>query len=186
MLLYGIFEDKGYKFEAYIPDSDEEPVAFELRIVIDNELKCALLIPMMYVPTFGVDMGDRQLLESVLDRVLALLPESIAFSDSELLALKKLEEDIGGKVERKKHQSWLDSPNRSVGQFEYTVGLFAENFAYLLGSREAMDRWLETKVPELGDHTPEQALHLGMSEAVIKYLFKCTDQDLTGAAETRD
>jgi hypothetical protein len=127
--------------------------------------------------------ASRQLLESVLDRVLALLPESIAFSDSELLALKKLEEDIGGKVEHKKHQSWLDSPNRRVGQFEYTVGLFAENFAYLLGSREAMDRWLETKVPEFGDRTPEQALHLGMSEAVIKYLFQCADQGPAGPEE---
>ena len=59
MLLYGEFQDRGYTFEAYIPNSDAEPVAFELRILVGAHSKYVLLVPLLYTPTFGVD-GVRQ------------------------------------------------------------------------------------------------------------------------------
>ena len=96
MLLFGTFEERGYRFESYIPSLDTEPVAFELRIIVGEVTKYSLLVPMLYVPTFGVDAGDIQSLEATLDRILPLLPEIRDFGPNVILALSKLEEDVGG------------------------------------------------------------------------------------------
>lgn len=184
MLLYGKFEDRGYKFEAYIPNSDAEPVAFELRIIIGEEPKYVLYVPMTYVPTFGVDAGDIQVLEGALDQVLGLLPEPHNFGSDDILALDKLEAEIGGKEARKQKQGGLPPNSREHGQFEYTVELFAANFASLLGGRESMDRWMKTKMPQFGDHTPEEALRLGMTQDVVNYLFQLAHQTSSNSAGT--
>ena len=172
MLLYGKFEDGGYKFEAYIPNSDAEPVAFELRIIIGAESKYVLYVPMTYVPAFGVDAGDIQFLESVLDQILNLLPESPNFGSEDVLALDKLEAQIGGGEARKQKREGFPPNIREYGQFEYTVELFAAKFAALLGGRESMGQWMKTKLPQFGDHTPEEALRLGMTQDVLEYLFQ--------------
>ncbi|RDS78938.1 hypothetical protein DWU98_20180 [Dyella monticola] len=183
MLLYGTFEERGYTFEAYIPTDDAEPVAFELRIIVGGELKHSLLVPMTYTPTFGVDAGDRQMIESILDRVLAVLPNSHEFGAKAVHALEELETEIGGKQARKQHQNWLDSPGRRCGQFEYTTDLFAAQFAELVGGREAMDKWMKTKTPQFGDRTPEEALHLGMTQAVINHLLELAQQSSKGGTD---
>jgi hypothetical protein len=172
MLLYGIFEEKGYKFEAHIPDSDTDPVAFELRIIVGADSKYGLLIPMTYVPTFGVDVGDIQCLESVLDQILQILPDSRSFGPDTVAALDRLETEIGGKEMREQHRSNLNSLRREHGQFEYTTKLFTAKFADLMGGHESMDRWMRTKMPQLGDRTPEEALRLGMAQEVVAYLLQ--------------
>ena len=129
MHLYGRFEEKGYKFEAYVPDSDMEPVAFELRILDGEETKYALLIPLTYTPTFGVDVGDSQYLEAILDQILGSLPNARDFSAKDVLALDKLEADIGGKRVREQHERGLNSASQEGGQFKYrgSAGIRTKN-----------------------------------------------------------
>lgn len=184
MLLYGSFEEKGYTFEAYIPNSDMEPVAFELRILVGVEIKYALLVPLTYTPTFGVDAGDVQQLEAIFDQILGFIPEAHDFGTKEITALDKIEAHIGGQRLREHHQRWLNSPNRQTGQFEYTAGLFADRFADLLGGREAMDQWMKTTMPQFGGRTPEEALRLGMAQEVINHLLKTASQKSTDASGT--
>ena len=171
MLLYGEFQERGYAFKAYIPNSDAEPVAFELRVLVDAKSRYVLLVPMLYTPTFGVDAGDMQKLEAILEQILGFLPEARDFSDEDIQALGKLEEDIGGKELRERHQQRRNASPQG-GQFEYTAELFANKFADLLGGQEAMARWMETTVPQLGDRTPEDALRLGMAQEVVTYLLQ--------------
>lgn len=182
MLLYGTFEENGYAFEAYIPSSDADPVAFELRIIVETEAKFVLFVPMTYVPTFGVDVGDIQFLESVLDRVLRLLPERHDFGADSIVALSKLEAEIGGGAARDQHLHGLSPSSREHGQFEYTTELFAARFADLVGGRESMGLWMKTKLPEFGDHTPEEALRLGMTHEVVEYLLQHADHSLANSS----
>lgn len=172
MILYGTFEERGYKFEAYIPDDDAEPVAFDLRIIVGPELKYAMLLPMTYVPTFGVDVGDIQSLESTLDRCLQILPDACEFGPYVVATLDRLEADIGGKSLRERHQASSASARQGHGQFEYTAELFASKFATLMGGRKSMDRWMQTKLPAFGERTPEEALRLGMTQDVVNYLLQ--------------
>jgi hypothetical protein len=172
MLLYGSFEDKGYRFEAHIPDSDTEPVAFEFRILIGTESKYVLLIPMNYTPTFGVDVGDTQRLESVLDQVLKILPRADQFGAEHVLALDQLDAEIGGKEEQERHHQYTLSSATQIGQFEYTASLFAERFKDFVGGRDAMDRWMETPLNALGGRSPKEALRLGMTQSVIDNILQ--------------
>jgi Protein of unknown function (DUF2384) len=175
MLLYGDFQDRGYTFEAHIPNSDAEPVAFELRVLVNAESKYVLLVPMLYTPTFGVDVGDTQKLEAILEQMLALLPEAHNFSNKEIEALDKLEAMIGGKELRERHQQPRNT-SPTGGQFEYTDELFANRFADILGGPEAMSQWMKSTVPQLGDRTPEDALRLGMADEVVTYLMQLVDR----------
>ena len=171
MLLYGRFQEKGYTFEAYIPNSDAEPVAFGLRVLVGAESKYVLLVPMLYTPTFGVDAGDLRKLEDILEQILGSLAEAHDFSDKDVQALDQLEADIGGKEIRDRHQQRQNtSPKR--GRFEYTAELFANKFGDLIGGQEAMGQWMKTTVPQLGDRTPEDALRLGMTHEVVTYLLQ--------------
>ncbi|MGH8190792.1 MAG: hypothetical protein ACREP2_05035 [Rhodanobacteraceae bacterium] len=170
MQLYATFEDKGYAFQAYIPENDDEPVAFEFRILIGDEQKHVLLVPIVHTPVFGVDVDDARFAESVIDRVLAILPPTGQFDATTIAALDALEMELGGKGAREDHAKWRES-TKAVGPFEHTGGLFAQRFADSLGSREAMDQWMQTRQPELGDQTPAQALHLGMFQDVLKLLL---------------
>lgn len=171
MLLYGTFEEKGYTFEAHIPDSDLEPMAFELRILKAGLQAFVFLVPMTYQPTFGVDVGDIQFLESILDRVLKILPESGALKDKHLLALRQLEEEVGGTELRSRHTTEQGLVGGEVGAFERTTNLFIAKFAPLLGGDEAMRQWMKKKLPQFNDHTPEEALRLGMTQDVVTFLL---------------
>jgi len=172
MLSYGSFEDKGYRFEARIPDSDMEPVAFELRIFVGTESKYLLLIPMTYAPTFGVDVDDMQKLESVLDQILELLPQASQFGADQVLALDQLNAKIGGKEEQERHHRFMLSSHKQTGPFEYTSSLFSERFKDFVGGRDAMDLWMKTPLEELGGRSPEEALRLGMTESVIEAVLQ--------------
>lgn len=178
MLLYGTFEDKGYRFEARIPDSDIEPVAFELRIFVDTQLKYLLLIPMMYTPTFGVDVGDIQKLEFVLDQILNLLPQASQFGADHVLALDQLNAEIGGKEEQERHRRFILSSGKKNGQFEYTSSLFSERFKDFAGGRDAMDLWMKTPLATLGGRSPEEALRLGMIESVMEAILQLPKRSL--------
>lgn len=171
MLLYGTFQERGYTFEAYIPNSDAEPVAFELRVLVGTESKYVLLVPMLHTPTFGVDTGDMQKLEAILEQILGFLPEARDFSDQDIRSLDKLGEDVGGREIRDRHQQRRNSSPKG-GHIEYTTELFANKFADLLGGQEAMSQWMKTTLPELGDRTPEDALRLGMAQDVVAYLLQ--------------
>ena len=176
MILYGTFEEKGYSFEAYIPNSDDEPIAFNLRILCEGDLKYALLIPLLHTPTFGVDVSDMQHLEATLEKVLILLPDAQHFSATDVQALETFEEEIGGKWSREKIKQRQNSAVEIQGQFEYTAELFANKFSELLGGRRNMALWMSTNAPQLGDRTPEEALRLGMFQNVMRYLVQVAEQ----------
>lgn len=167
MQLYGTFEDKGYRFEAHIPSGHGDPVAFELRILIGDAFKYTLLAPMVYVPKFGVDVCDAQMLERVTDKVLALLPPPELFGTETLVALDALEKEIGGKELRARFASAPGGAEDAGDDFDYVDDLFAARFADAFGDRRAMDAWMKTKQPKLGDRTPSEALRLGTAREVI-------------------
>lgn len=170
MQLYGAFEDKGYRFEAHMPSGQGDPVAFELRIFIGDERKYTLLAPMAYVPTFGVDVGDVRMLERATDKVLALLPVPEQFGPKAVAALDALEEEIGGKGLHARFASICGGAGDAGNDFDYVDGLFAARFADAFGDRKAMDAWMKTRQPKLGDRTPSEALRLGMARDVIELL----------------
>lgn len=170
MQRYGAFEDKGYQFEALIPDQDDERVAFELRILAGGDLKFTLLVPMAHTPVFGVDVDDGRYLESALDRILAILPPAAQFDTTTIASLDAFEVEIGGRSVRDEHAQRTDHPPHNPGPFEYTGGLFVQRVAEVLGGREAADQWMETSRPELNGLTPMHAIRVGMVPEVLKLL----------------
>ncbi len=72
--LYGSFEERGYKVEAYIPNSDEVPLAFVLRAYKEDELVKEMKVPMHYRPIFGVDVADVAALEEKTEELMKTLP----------------------------------------------------------------------------------------------------------------
>lgn len=88
--LFGKFTEKGYLFQSFIPASERERTAF--RVVVtrqsDNKALFSYSVPMLYAPRFGVDQGDRAILEDATDKVLGCLPEAAAFSEATLSRLK--------------------------------------------------------------------------------------------------
>lgn len=79
---YGAFEEKGYRFESYVPSEKADPVEFKLRILINDAIVASFSIPMVYRPVFGVDVGDASTLEEVTECILQSLPEPTAFNDA--------------------------------------------------------------------------------------------------------
>lgn len=177
MQRYGTLCERGYTFEAFTPTKNDDPIAFNLRILVGGQVKYSLLIPMLYPPAFGVDVGDASQLEAVVDQVLELLPPPGQFDAAVIAALDLLEASLGGTALRNDHASEKRSDSGRVGHLEYVEGLFAQSFACLLGGREAIDKWLGTKQQELGWRTPAEALHLGMVPEVLKLLQTQTGID---------
>ena len=86
---YGQFDERGYHFEARIPAGPQEERAFLLTVARDDVTLLELLVPMVYAPVFGVDVGDTAALEAATDRLIALLPEGAPTeADLERLALE--------------------------------------------------------------------------------------------------
>jgi hypothetical protein len=100
---YASFDDKGYTFQADLPASDAEPLAFRVRISVGESEKYRLFIPMVYPPRFGVDVGDIQQLEAVADEVLGLLPAPADFQPTTIQALDALETKLGGQEAKAWH-----------------------------------------------------------------------------------
>jgi len=126
---------------------------------------------MTYVPTFGVDIGDIRYLESVLDRVIQILPDATDIGPNHILLLHQVEDDIGGARLRKKHIAGKGPGNSKQGDFEYTADLFVERFAPLMGDAKAMHEWMREARPQLNGLTPEEALRLGMVQRVVDVLL---------------
>lgn len=86
---YGQFDERGYHFEARIPAGPHEERAFLLTVARDDVPLLELLVPMVYAPVFGVDVGDTAALEAATDKLLQLLPDGApAEADFERLSVE--------------------------------------------------------------------------------------------------
>lgn len=171
MHLYGTFDEKGYRFESRIPSERGEPHAFELRILVDGQPRHTLLIPAAHPMTFGIDVEDANHLNSVVDRLLELLPPPSEFSAKAIAALDLLEAAIGGKAMRERYARKPDEvSDRADGEFARVGNLLARSLVALFGGRAALDAWMKAERPELGNRTPGEALHLGMVKEVLGLL----------------
>ena len=168
MQLYSHFEERGYRLEAYIPNDDDDLVAFEIRIFIEDQRKKTLLIPMLYVPVFGVDIGDVNTLESAADEIMKALPDVNAFDDATTTSLELIEKRFGGEELRHRRARGQKEVH---GQFQWTGNAFFETvIAPIFGDAEDGKKWMKEKKTELGDRTPEEALRLGMAREVLQLL----------------
>lgn len=165
MQFYSAFEERGYRIEAYIPDSDDEPVAFEIRILIDQDVRKDLLLPITHAPVFGVDVDDLALLEAFADQLMKLLPSPVAFDTGTEAVLEELERRYGGQVERV--SAALRQARSNEGDFAYTESLLAATFSRMLGIDATV--WLHQPAAELGNKTPLQALRSGEIREVLAY-----------------
>jgi len=102
MHLYSHFEEKGYRIEAYIPNTDTDIDAFEIHVLIDGERKKTLYVPLVYLPVFGVDVGDMNTIEAFADAMMKALPEAQSFDESASAALDEIESNFGGQIVRSK------------------------------------------------------------------------------------
>lgn len=170
MYLHSHFEEKGYRFEAYVPDSDVDPVEFELRILVDGTPKVSLSIPMTCRPVFGIDTDDLATLEMVADALLKTLPEPKEFVEATVGALLAISREHGG-------SEWRSSPAASpkgdrASSFEDTQAALLETIAPLFVNAEAALLWFGTELDELGGLTPAQALRRGKGPEVFSLLGK--------------
>ena len=166
MKLYGGFEKNGYAIQVHMPTSDPELPAFEVRILIHGEVRKTLLVPLLYLPTLCVDTGDHQRLESILDKMMELLPATNRFNEQTICPLDELEAKIGGarlRAKRARQELGTGEPE----PFEHTGEFFADAIGDLLDSRDTTRRWMHTKLAKLDNRTPEEALHLGMAPEVL-------------------
>jgi len=74
MRLFGNFEEKGYRFRAFIPEAESEGIAFRVEILHADKPLHEFRVPMVYEPRFGPDVGDVRTLEAVTAAILGVLP----------------------------------------------------------------------------------------------------------------
>lgn len=164
MYQYGAFEEKGYRFESYVPDKDTDPVEFELRILINTAIVASFSIPMIYRPVFGMDIGDANTLERVADNILEVLPEPGAFNeDTKALLLEIVRRHHGSEW----RERTIDTAGTRSSTFASTGADFRATIEPIFPNRAAAEAWLETARPELNGLSPEQALRRGMIREVI-------------------
>jgi hypothetical protein len=171
MNLYSHFEEKGYRVEAYVPNSDADIDAFEIRILIQGEQKKVLYLPLSHLPVFGLDVGDAQELELFAAAMMEALPEASSYDVAASAALDAIEEKFSGARVRVKFAQRL-MPDTGPGPFEWTCDAFVVTAAGVLGSREAVEKWMGIASPELGNLTPKEALHTGMAREVLALLAR--------------
>jgi len=170
MYLYSHFEEKGYRFEAYVPDSDVDPVEFELRILVDGSPKASFSIPMTYRPVFGIDIDDLATLEMVADAIVKALPPAEGFDETTIRALLMIAGKHGAREWRAAPPP--PPPGDRASSFDETHAAFLETITPLFASAEAAKLWLRTEREELGGLTPEQALRRGLGPEVFSLLGK--------------
>jgi len=71
---FAAFEERGYRVEAFMPGSANEPRVWTIRVTRRGELVREATVRMTHEPRFGPDAGDVQALEEETDRLLATLP----------------------------------------------------------------------------------------------------------------
>lgn len=71
--LYDSFEERGYKIETYIPNSDKVAREFVVRAYKGENLVEELKIPMVHEPLFGVDVEDEGVLEEEVEKLMKRL-----------------------------------------------------------------------------------------------------------------
>jgi len=74
-VIYGSFEEKGRKFEVWMPSSGSEPQEFTVNIYKDEAIIEELHVPMDYEPRFGVDTSDVARLEERVGKYIDALKE---------------------------------------------------------------------------------------------------------------
>jgi hypothetical protein len=79
MRLYGDFEERGYRFRAYIPVEAADGNAFKVEILHADKPLHEFRVPMDYEPRYGADAGDVRRLEAITDAILKLLPAPAQF-----------------------------------------------------------------------------------------------------------
>ena len=165
MYLYGAFEEKGYRFESYVPDTDADPVEFERRILIGSTTVASFSIPMTYRPVFGVDVDDARTLEDVADAFIQALPEPAVFDDGTKTQLLDIVHRYhGGPWRGHRTEPSASTPDST---FASTGNDFTGTIAPYFPSQEASEAWLATPLSALEGLSPEQALRRGMVPEVI-------------------
>ncbi len=71
--LYGRFEERGYKIETYIPNSNKVALEFVVRAYSGEKLIEEMKIPMHHEPIFGVDVEDEARLEEEVGKLMQKL-----------------------------------------------------------------------------------------------------------------
>lgn len=74
MKFYASFEERGYRLEAKLPSSSEDPMEWELTAYKDGSVVKELRIPLLYPPVFGPDVEDIAELEAKTDELMKQLP----------------------------------------------------------------------------------------------------------------
>jgi|TARA_Y100000310_G_C20642776_1_gene794905 hypothetical protein len=70
MELYGSFEEKGYKIEAYLPSNKEDSCEWVIRAYKDKEIVKEVNVPLFHPPIFGPDVEDVATLEDKTEELL--------------------------------------------------------------------------------------------------------------------
>ena len=73
--LFDCFEERGYKVETYIPNSNQVAREFVVRAYNGETLVEEMKVPMLHELVFGVDVEDKDVLEKELERLLQRLPK---------------------------------------------------------------------------------------------------------------
>lgn len=165
MYLYSDFEERGYRVEAYAPNSDADPVAFELRILVEGALRASLAVPMTYRPVFGIDSGDLAVLEMVADALMKALPPPEVFSEETPAQLFDIARRHGG-------GEWKTPTGRApvydmASSFSSTRADFLATILHFFRSAGEAEQWLDNPRRELNGLSPQQALQRGMGYEVM-------------------
>jgi hypothetical protein len=87
MTLFGEFEEKGYRFRAFVPEKASDGIAFRVDILHGKKRLHRIRVPMLYEPRFGPDAGDVRTLEAVTDAVVKLLPAPAKFGKATIAGI---------------------------------------------------------------------------------------------------
>jgi hypothetical protein len=91
MRLFGNFEEKGYRFRAFIPEAASEDIAFRVEILHADKPLHEFRVPMVYEPRFGPDAGDVRTLEAFTAAILGVLPAPEKFGQE---AVKRIDATV--------------------------------------------------------------------------------------------
>lgn len=70
MKLYGAFDLNNYKFTAEFPSTDEENLEWKITIKKDDKVVHEHVVPMIYKPIFGPDVGDVEALNAFIEKII--------------------------------------------------------------------------------------------------------------------
>lgn len=67
--LFGSFTENGFRVDAYMPANAQQPTQWTVKVFNEGEEEPfrTEIVPMLYEPVFGVDVGDKEMLERRVD-----------------------------------------------------------------------------------------------------------------------